>query len=251
MLALAFIPAWAGTFQGQQSVGWPLGFVAAQVVAPDGVAHAADDTASSIVVSESWIALDDAWDGSERYARVVRTGPSGLRVRTGPSAEHSATVILKEGAVVRVVETIVDSKHERWVHLAGDEGQLVDGWSSATYLSPLSRVDAVPGPDGPAQQIVLGRILTVKVTAYTYQVPGNGAHGWITKSGDLAEWGVVAVDPRIIPLGATLAIDGYDRLFVASDTGYAINGHHVDIFFHDWWTAARFGVQQRDVIVYE
>jgi 3D (Asp-Asp-Asp) domain-containing protein len=127
----------------------------------------------------------------------------------------------------------------------------VSGWSSAAYLAPLAPGEAIPSDDPAAPSIVLGRVYSVLVTAYTYQVPGNGAHGWITRSGDPAVPGVVAVDPRLIPLGSTVAIDGYDQLFVAKDTGFGVLGHHIDVFFPDLGAAVAFGVQRRDVIVYE
>jgi 3D (Asp-Asp-Asp) domain-containing protein len=62
-------------------------------------------------------------------------------------------------------------------------------------------------------------------------------------------WGTVAVDPSVIPLGSRLLIDGYDMVFVAEDTGGGIRGNHVDIFFPDYASAVRFGVQTRMVTV--
>jgi 3D (Asp-Asp-Asp) domain-containing protein len=250
LLAVVLLPTWVVGQHGQQVGTWPVDFVAANMKVPDALAHENDAAVQPLQVSESWLATDDVWNAGERYARVTGTGVSGLRVRTGPGAAFPATVILREFAVVRIASSFVDDRRVRWVQIAGEDGTDVAGWSSAEFLTPLPPGDS--GPTDPrSRSIVLGRIIPVKVTAYTYQVPSNGAHGWITKSGDLAAWGIVAVDPRIIPLGARLAIDGYSDLFLASDTGYGIIGPHIDIFFADHWRAVEFGVQQRDVIVYE
>ena len=51
-----------------------------------------------------------------------------------------------------------------------------------------------------------------------------------TATGIWPHWGVVAVDPRVIPLGARLRISGLPGVFVAADTGGAIQGARVDVF---------------------
>jgi 3D (Asp-Asp-Asp) domain-containing protein len=53
----------------------------------------------------------------------------------------------------------------------------------------------------------------------------------LTATGTPARWGVVAVDPRVIPLGAWLRVDGYAALFHAEDTGGLIVGRRLDIWF--------------------
>jgi 3D (Asp-Asp-Asp) domain-containing protein len=51
-----------------------------------------------------------------------------------------------------------------------------------------------------------------------------------TATGAPAGWGVVAVDPSVIPLGTQLAIPGYGS-GVAADTGSAVSGATVDLWF--------------------
>lgn len=65
---------------------------------------------------------------------------------------------------------------------------------------------------------------TLTVTATGYSMPGRTATGAPTG------WGVVAVDPSVIPLGTRLTIPGYGS-GVAADTGGAIQGATIDLWF--------------------
>ena len=61
-----------------------------------------------------------------------------------------------------------------------------------------------------------------------------------TATGMKAGFGVVAVDPQIIPLGTKIYVPGYG-VAVAGDTGGAIKGDVIDLGFDDlkkgWWSA--------------
>jgi 3D (Asp-Asp-Asp) domain-containing protein len=67
-----------------------------------------------------------------------------------------------------------------------------------------------------------GRTLTVSSTGYS--LPGR------TATGLPVGWGVVAVDPAVIPLGTRLTIPGYGEA-VAADTGSAVRGNTIDLWF--------------------
>ena len=81
-------------------------------------------------------------------------------------------------------------------------------------------------------------------TAYTGNCSGCGG---VTASGRPAGRGVVAVDPRIIPLGTHLFIPGYGPA-VAGDTGGAIHGLRIDLGFNSLREALLFG--RREIMVY-
>lgn len=87
------------------------------------------------------------------------------------------------------------------------------------------------------------RALRVVSTAYA---PGAGA-GTRTATGQRARRGIVAVDPRVIPLGTRLYIPGYGY-GVAADTGGAIRGSRIDVCFDTAAEAIRWG--RRTVTIY-
>ena len=77
-------------------------------------------------------------------------------------------------------------------------------------------------PGAPIPIAPRGNSLTVVATGYS--IRGHTATGAPTG------WGVVAVDPSVIPLGTTMTIPGYGS-GVAADTGSAIQGATIDLWF--------------------
>jgi 3D (Asp-Asp-Asp) domain-containing protein len=51
---------------------------------------------------------------------------------------------------------------------------------------------------------------------------------------------IVSVDPRIVPLGTKVYVEGYGYA-IAGDTGGAIKGNHVDLLVRDTQTARNWG----------
>ena len=70
-----------------------------------------------------------------------------------------------------------------------------------------------------------------------------------TASGAMARPGTVAVDPQRYPMGTRVYIPGYGWA-VAEDTGGAIGGDHLDLFFHLHSSARQWGVQNKTVKVW-
>lgn len=73
---------------------------------------------------------------------------------------------------------------------------------------------------------------------------GKCADG-LTASGVLAEPGVIAVDPQIIPLGSVVMIDGQE--YRAEDTGSGIKGNRIDIYMDSHSAACNYGIQTHEV----
>ena len=90
---------------------------------------------------------------------------------------------------------------------------------------------------------------TFKLTAYCAcpKCCGDWSDG-ITYMGTVATAGrTVAVDPRVIPLGSTVNING--QAYIAEDIGGAIKGNRIDVFFSSHTDALEFGVQYSTVSI--
>lgn len=88
---------------------------------------------------------------------------------------------------------------------------------------PPSRTTAPAG----VEERDIETILLFEVTGYSHSC-GNG--DGVTATGTVPRPGVISVDPRVIPLGTELWIDGYGY-GRAEDTGGVIKGHKLDLFF--------------------
>lgn len=100
--------------------------------------------------------------------------------------------------------------------------------------------------------------LRMKATAYSpydsgsYKAPGN-EHIEITAIGTIAKrnddgYSSVAVDPSVIPLGSKLYVPGYGY-GIAEDTGGAIKGNRIDLFYYTRDEASDWGVRMVDVYI--
>lgn len=84
-----------------------------------------------------------------------------------------------------------------------------------------------------------GKVLTMHATAYDTSPGSNGGYR-CTKLGTPLQYGVVAVDPRVIPLKSVVYVEGYG-IAVAQDTGGAIKGNKIDLCFPTSRAVTRFG----------
>ncbi len=104
-----------------------------------------------------------------------------------------------------------------------------------------------------------GEVLSMRATAYTASFkdtgksPGDPGFG-ITRTGIRAKKGVIAVDPRVIPLGTRVYVEvagstpdyGYA---IAADTGGAIKGDLIDLYYDTQDFVDRWGVKKVKVYI--
>ena len=110
---------------------------------------------------------------------------------------------------------------------------------------PINQIsEALDEQDANGHQLVyLGEF---KLTYYCPCRKCNGSNGAIDRLGNPLVWGTVAVDPKVIPLGTQLVIDGYDAIFTARDTGDEwVQGNHIDMFVPVSHSEARKMGQER------
>jgi len=107
-----------------------------------------------------------------------------------------------------------------------------------------ARNGAVVPQLAPANPGTFKIVKSVRVLATGYSAgPAGGAIGNWTATGVRCTYGAVAVDPRLIPLGSKLYIEGYGYGF-ACDTGGAIKGRHIDLAFNSPRASFQHGKKQ-------
>ena len=89
---------------------------------------------------------------------------------------------------------------------------------------------------------------TYFITAYCPCTICSSHWGKNTDSGAIATEGrTVAVDPKVIPYGTVLIINGHE--YVAEDCGSAIVGKEIDIYFDSHDDAWNFGEQYAEIFI--
>lgn len=135
---------------------------------------------------------------------------------------------------------------ERTYDLTCHDGEVVDHTVVCETLleEPIPTIVAAGGKTLPSRGFYAGRrAFEMEATAYSAQQKGiknTTAGGYRTGKG------VVAVDPRFIPLKTRLYIEGYGEA-IAGDTGGAIKGNRIDLGFETLREAINFG--RRMVVV--
>lgn len=97
------------------------------------------------------------------------------------------------------------------------------------------------------EQNGLWNVARFKVTHYCSCSICNGKWtGQPTASGTMpVEGRTIAVDPKVIPLGTKIYIDGKE--YVAEDTGSKIKGYVIDYYVSDHSRAQKMGVKYKDL----
>lgn len=169
------------------------------------------------------------------YENVLVEGENGSRTTyyrdTYINGEYSETEELDEEITKEPITMVIE------------RGTAIAHPYAETYSpSDITLVDGIP--------VNYTRMLSGKSTAYT-AYPGAG-----TASGRLAQVGVVAVNPNVIPYGSELYIVSQDgsRVYgyaIAGDTGSAmLNGHAlIDLYMDTYEDCLNWGAVYVDVYV--
>lgn len=191
-----------------------------------------------------------------RIVKVETEIPFETKTVTDASLKLSESKIVTEGengVKCETYEVVIKDGVETERNFIGEEvtKEPVDQVKAVGVHTAEKRIEK-------AQDFSYSKVITCNATAYDLSFqscgkrPGDPGYG-ITASGTHAKYGTVAVDPRVIPLGTRMYIESADGSFVygycvAEDTGGAIKGNKVDLFFNTYNECMQFG--RRNVNVY-
>lgn len=131
------------------------------------------------------------------------------------------------------------------IHLFWCKGCLTVEATASVPEEVVSPVAVTVPAEPEVQRISLGEF---KLTAYCPCTKCCGKCDGITASGIRAKEGVtVAADPKVLPLGTRIIIDGHE--YIVQDTGSAIKGNKIDVYFESHQEALEFGVQYKEIFV--
>jgi uncharacterized protein YabE (DUF348 family) len=160
-----------------------------------------------------------------------------------------------EGQVRKQFEIVMHNDKQAFKNLIGEEiinkplDQIEEYGSMAVYKTSRG------------ESLRFKKVLDMKATAYdlSYEScgksPSHPQYG-ITRTGMKAKYGVVAVDPKTIPLKSRLYIEAADGSWVygnaiAGDTGGGVKGNKIDLFYDDPKFVKRFGIKPVKVYILE
>lgn len=168
-----------------------------------------------------------------RAATDARDGRAKLRGLVQVLAARVQEVQVLEARAEQSASSLADARAQRVAYIASLARQRRFTARAIAALDSqarrvVERAQAVQAHSpaispAPANPVATGaRTLTVAATGYS--LPGH------TATGLPVGFGVVAVDPAVIPLGTRLTIPGYGE-GVAADTGSAVQGYTIDLWF--------------------
>ena len=189
--------------------------------------------------------LDDAISGLENLHRVAgqdesvieqaRAARARLTLATRRLAAEEAQARETEDATAASVAALDAARRERAAMLASLAAKRDS--NSATIASLESQLTTAQAERTTTQLggAVAG-LHTMTVTATGYSLTGK------TATGVAVGYGIVAVDPSVIPLGTRMTVPGYGE-GVAADTGGAVSGARIDLWFPTHAEALAWGTR--------
>ena len=161
------------------------------------------------------------------------------------SANEPTTISVGENGRLKVseddelnrmfVELVEESRQRDFDKLTGNDDN-----SAELEVSDVEEI-----PDAEPEDVIetsygnLAYVEAIDMEATAY-LPADGGGSGLTAMGIPATYGIVAVDPYVIPLGTRVYIPGYGEA-LAADTGGAIYGNRIDLCMESYGEAMNFG----------
>lgn len=124
----------------------------------------------------------------------------------------------------------------------------IEVYAGDTLLTNMLDYNTVTGESAAsaAPAVNMRPLGSFKATAYCPCARCCGRAGARTCTGTVPRANhTISVDPRVVPMGSKLLIDGV--VYTAEDQGSGVNGNKVDIFFNSHQEALRYGVKKVQV----
>lgn len=154
-----------------------------------------------------------------------------------PTAENNYITQTAEFVNVTAREAVVEPPKDAAIEPIGTT-------ENTEYLTYDNNIETETIDYNYSEEMNYTAVMAMEATAY---LPTDGDGAGITALGIPATYGVVAVDPSVIPLGSRVYIPGYG-MAIAADTGGAIVGYCIDLCMESYAEAMNFG--RRVVTVY-
>ena len=198
------------------------------------------DPVAILLGADSLDAAVDGLDGLRRFAsqdravlRQSRSARRDLAAAIRALARREAALASVEARAEAEAASLARARAERAAYLRALASERALNARRISRLDAAARAAAARStriaPQATPSRVVIpggetasGRTLTVVATGYA--IKGT------TASGIPVGWGVVAVDPAVIPLGTRMTIPGYGA-GVAADVGGAVRGAMIDLWF--------------------
>jgi len=186
--------------------------------------------------------LKHVTDQSNDFVVASLVAQHRLQTLRATLSAHRARLEDAVRAAVRTTRTLASARADRLSFISGLRRQQqlkasqiteleaavqraeVKSQTLAAAVAASGPVPVIGGDAGPAPAPASTDGRTVTVSATGYSLPGH------TATGLPVGWGVVAVDPTVIPLGTRMTIPGYGE-GVAADVGSGIRGTTIDLWF--------------------
>jgi 3D (Asp-Asp-Asp) domain-containing protein len=171
------------------------------------------------VEAQDKLVIRQTLEAQRTYRAQTRMLAARERDLTALDQQASRTALALEQSRAQRASYVAGLASQRRLNAAAISGLVQQAQSIETKARQISAVTSATGGGSP-----VGTTGTLTVSATGYSLRGR------TATGAPVGWGVVAVDPSVIPLGTRMSVPGYGE-GIAADTGGAIQGNTIDLWF--------------------
>jgi len=193
---------------------------------------------------EKWVKLKKNLDGGNNSAVISQLVQGAAKVAGRNDIAGIVANYANDGDIGKTVEAAArqevmqrigdkTKKYEQTIELMS---KLFNKGNSLTPQAVVNNNSLTKAPQN------WSKVLDLTATAYGPGTKDNGKWDNLTYVGTTVRKGVVAVDPKVIPMGTKLWIEGYGEA-IAEDQGSAIKGNRVDLAFNSRQEALDYGIK--------